>query len=217
MEMHWRDRRLLVIVAHPDDEALGCGGAIAKLADLGASITVLLAFKRKDPRGVRHWDALVAAFQNSCDVLGARAVMVEPLATECHCEGEVYSLHDTLLPWVEDADTVFTHWPGDAHQAHRGVARAVEIATRPFRLHREVVLFDIPTSTDQAFFQTFSPNAWVVIDRKHCEAAVRAMESYEVEHEAGRRPSELRRRLEARGAEIGVSYAEAFAVVRRFE
>src|SRR3712207_9016592 len=54
---------------------------------------------------------------------------------------EVRELHETVLPHVEWADTVFTHWPGDVHQVHRTVARAVEIASRPFRRRRNVYSF----------------------------------------------------------------------------
>lgn len=207
----------MVVIAHPDDEVLGCGGAIAKFADLGASVTVLLVFRREDARGILHWEKLLEALHDSCRALGARARLVEPLIGEACSESDLKGVHDRLLPWVEGADTVFTHWPGDAHQAHRGVARAVEIATRPFRRRREVVLFDTPTSTDQAFYRTFSPNAWVMLDRKHCDAAVTAMDGYRCEHDVGRRPGDVRRQLETRGAEIGVPYAEAFTVIRRFD
>ena len=33
-------KNILVIAAHPDDEVLGCGGTIAKLADTGHKVNV---------------------------------------------------------------------------------------------------------------------------------------------------------------------------------
>jgi LmbE family N-acetylglucosaminyl deacetylase len=39
----WRGRRLLVVVAHPDDETFGCGSVIAEVASSGGRVTVCCA------------------------------------------------------------------------------------------------------------------------------------------------------------------------------
>ena len=46
--------RAVAVIAHPDDEVLGCGGTLAKLVDEGNEIRVLLSLRRSDPRGVEH-------------------------------------------------------------------------------------------------------------------------------------------------------------------
>ena len=35
-------KSILVVAAHPDDEVLGCGGTIARLANEGATVHILL-------------------------------------------------------------------------------------------------------------------------------------------------------------------------------
>jgi LmbE family N-acetylglucosaminyl deacetylase len=211
--------QVLVVVAHPDDEVLGCGGTIAKLADAGHDVRVLLTTRRCDERGRQSWTLAIDAFKRSCRRLGATAVIAEPLLDEVCAEPNVHDLHDVVVHHVEAADVVFTHWPGDVNQVHRGVARAVEIATRPFRRRRDVFLFEVPTSTDQAFTRMFSPNAHVLLDRDHCSRKLDALACYDFDGfhlDVGRRPEDLRRQVEARGAEAGVAFAEAFVIARQF-
>lgn len=208
--------RVAAVVAHPDDEVLGCGGTLARLAEEGHEVRVVLPLRRCDPRGREHWEPLVGAFRRACAHLGAVPEVLPTLLEETRAETHPHELHDAILPWVEWADTVFTHWPGDANQVHRGVARAVEVATRPFRRRRDVYLFEVPTSTEQGFMPSFSPTAYALLARAHAERKCEAMALYGTEEAPGRRPADLLRRMELRGAEAGAEYAEAFAVARLF-
>jgi len=210
---------VLVVVGHPDDEALGCGGTIAKLADAANQVTALLVTRRCDPRGREHWPDLLDAFGKSCELLGARAAMLEELLDETLAESHVNVLHERVLPWVERADLVLTHWYGDVNQVHRGVSRAVEIATRPFRRRRDVSCFEVPTSTDQGFGGTglaFQPTEYVVLDASHTRRKCAAVAQYDSEIVAGRTPDDVERSLRSRGSSIGAEFAEAFVVARRF-
>lgn len=210
----------VAIIAHPDDEALGCGGTIAKAADAGHDVTVLLATRRCDPRGVSEWPKLIDGLSRSCTILGATPLVLTDLLPETEAEPRVHALHDLILPIIERADVVMTHWIGDVNQVHRGVARAVEIATRPFRRRRDVSLFEIPTSTDQAFggggVAAFIPTEYVVLSADQARRKCDAVGAYPSEIVPGRSPQDVERRLRARGAEIGVEFAEALVVARRF-
>jgi len=208
--------RALVAMAHPDDEVLGCGATLARLADEGHDVRVLLSLRRSDPRGSTHWSRIIDDFHEACAVLGVTPELVDPLLEERAVDSEVRDLLDVIRPRVEWADTVFTHWPGDVHQVHRQLARAVEIATRPFRLRRDVCFCEVPTSTDQAYVQHFSPQRFVTVDASQAERSLRAMACYSTEEAYGRRVVDLRRKLEARGAQIGLSHAEAFVVARQY-
>jgi LmbE family N-acetylglucosaminyl deacetylase len=208
--------RAVVIIAHPDDEVLGCGATLARLSDEGHEIRVLLALRRSDPRGVASWDRILGDFNAACAVLGVTPVMADPLLEERAADSDVRDLLDLIRPHVEWSETVFTHWPGDVHQVHRGVSRAVEIATRPFRLRRNVYFFEVATSTDQAYVQHFSPQLFVTVGPDHVERKVKAMSCYSTEEASGRSALDVRRNLESRGAQIGVPHAEAFVVARQF-
>lgn len=43
---------VLVIAAHPDDEVLGCGGTLAKLADEGVAIHLTFPADGVSPKGL---------------------------------------------------------------------------------------------------------------------------------------------------------------------
>src|SRR5687767_3002716 len=143
--------RVLAVVAHPDDEVIGCGGTLARLSAEGREVQTLLPLRRCDPRGRESWDALIESFHRASTMLGARPIVPDRLLDETQAETAPHELHDLILPWIESAELVLTHWWGDTNQAHRGVSRAVEIATRPFRRRKNVYLFEVPTSSDQGF------------------------------------------------------------------
>lgn len=210
---------VLVVVAHPDDEALGCGGTIAKLSAAGSRVTVLLPTRRCDERGRKHWDALIDAFHDSCGILGAEARVLDTLMDERQAELQLAELHDRILPYVKECDEILTHWPGDVNQVHRGISRAVEIATRPFRRRRNVRCFEVPTSTDQGFggiAAGFHPTEYVLLDAPHAARKREAVARYVTEMAPGRTEEDVERKLRSRGAEVGHEFAEAFVVARQY-
>lgn len=217
-----------VVVAHPDDEVLACGGTMARLAARGVPVHVLILATGLAARGALEASA-VEALQAE-----ARTAVVERLGCASVEFGDfpdnrmdsvalldVVQRIETFLTDTR-ADTVFTHHPGDINIDHGVVAHATLTATRPVpgsRIRR-VWAGEVISSSEWGFPERrFLPNAWVdisaTLDRK-----VAALEAYHGEVRPfphPRSPEALRALAMLRGSEIGTSAAEAFHILRQVE
>lgn len=220
----------LVIAAHPDDEVLGCGGTIARLAAEGNAVSILVLGEGITSRHSRREDApreLLALHRQRAEragaLLGAREVKVLglpdqrfdtlPLLDITHAiEAEINRLKPEL---------VFTQHGGDLNQDHVITYRAALTATRPTAGHpvRRVLAYEVGSSTEwsfQSFEPVFRPNAFFDIDG-FLEKKIAAMEIYESEARPFPHPRSaraLRAAAERWGSASGLLAAEAFAVVR---
>ena len=220
-------RRVLCVVAHPDDEVLGVGGTLGRHALAGGDVTVLILSEGEDeklkgtPRSeTRRESALAAA-----EVLGVREVVfhdfpdqrldIVPLVELVRSIEEVVI---RLRPHV-----VYTHHGGDANTDHQITFKATYAACRPMSdlgsSVERLLTFETPSSTDQApqvGDYIFGPNSFVdvepVWDRK-----IQALKCYPSEMIGGIHPRSFEY-IEAlarmRGGYAGVRLAEAFVIVR---
>jgi N-acetylglucosamine malate deacetylase 2 len=98
-------RVIFAVFVHPDDESLACGGTLARLADLGASLILLLCATHGE-RGFVSEPALVADADlgrvrtGELRVLGLRTVLLLD-----HPDGNVRWAHGSRLA-VEIASVV---------------------------------------------------------------------------------------------------------------
>lgn len=224
-------KKLLVVAAHPDDEALGCGGAIARWVDEGVSVMVGFisdGVGSRNEDGGADKDVLAIrrqAAEESVKVLGVtqephfgdlpdNQLDMVPLLTIAQ---QVEALIERFQP-----DTVVTHHAGDLNIDHQRVHQAVLTACRPQPGHcvRRLLFFEVASSTE---WQTpgsgaipFEPNMFVDIGET-LERKMVALRAYEAEM----RPWPHTRSQEAvdhharwRGAAVGVPAAEAFILGR---
>ncbi|BAN36702.1 N-acetylglucosaminyl-phosphatidylinositol de-N-acetylase family protein [Sulfuricella denitrificans skB26] len=223
-------RSILVLAAHPDDEVLGCGGTLAKLADEGATIHVAFladgVFSREGDAGVQQAEltARRAAAQKACDILGVKSVFFGEFPDN---RMDTIALLDIIKP-IEaliaryHPDTVFTHHAGDVNVDHRRTHEAIVTACRPQCGHpvKTVLCFEVPSSTEWQLpgsAPVFSPN-WFVDISNTLDRKLAALNAYAAELHAWPHPRSLQGVLHLahwRGATVGVDAAEAFILGRQ--
>jgi LmbE family N-acetylglucosaminyl deacetylase len=223
---------LLVVAAHPDDEVLGCGATMARLAHEGWSVHVRICAEgstSRDPtRDPQLHDERICALRRDAEranaILGAQSVefsglpdnrmdSVELLDVVKLVEGDVERVRPSL---------VLTHHAGDVNVDHGIVHDSVLAAIRPQPGHyvREVLFFEVPSSTEwrppgsrAPFGPTCFFNVEGFLDRKLAALEAYASEMRAFPHPRSRAAVEHLARW--RGATVGCGAAEAFVVGRR--
>jgi LmbE family N-acetylglucosaminyl deacetylase len=222
---------ILVVAAHPDDEVIGCGGTMARLADEGHQVHVLILAEGVTSRaGVRNAFAdrpalneLALSAQRANKVLGAASVKV------CGFPDNRMDRSDLLdvIKVIEEAvmrlrpQLVLTHHGGDLNVDHRVVHDAVLTACRPLPDHpvRELLFFEVASSTEWGSPRppdTFAPNCFYDIER-HLERKLAALREYASEMREfphARSIAAIEHLARWRGATVGRGAAEAFEVGR---
>lgn len=218
-----------MVAAHSDDEALGCGGTIARHVLKGDRV---FGINMTDGVGARvdteenHIFTRSIAAQKSAQILGF----------SWHATG---SFPDNMLDsvplidivrFIESAktaiapDLVYTHSAADLNTDHRRVCEAVLTAFRPQPGEncKEIRCFEIASATDyghEAVTGTFRPNLFINIAATWPQK-VQALEAYGDEMRAAphsRSMEGLAALAQLRGMQNGLEMAEAFEVLRKVE
>lgn len=222
---------VLVVAAHPDDEVLGCGGTMARLAAEGHRVSVAIlgqgAAARFAPDS-REAAAEVAGLQEksraAARILGAAEVRHFGLPDNRFDTVDlldVVRLLDALAAEFEP-EVVYTQHGGDLNVDHAATFRAALTAFRPLpgSTVRELFAYEVASSTEWAFGQfdpAFRPDTFLDVTA-HLDRKLAALAAYEGEMRAFPHPRSeraVRAQAELRGAAVGVAAAEAFDTVWR--
>jgi LmbE family N-acetylglucosaminyl deacetylase len=221
---------ILVIAAHPDDEVLGCGGTIARLAAEGASVTILILANgltsRTDFDNAQESELLEIHHdraRRAGAILGAKEVLLAGFPDQ---KMDTIPLLDVIQRIESEINRVqpeiiFTHHGGDLNMDHVITFRATMTATRPMQgsTVRKLYAYEIASSTEWAF-QQFAPNflPQTFFDiTPHLDAKILAMQVYESETREfphPRSPEILRAMAHRWGGAVGLNAAEAFSCIR---
>jgi LmbE family N-acetylglucosaminyl deacetylase len=221
---------VLVVAAHPDDEILGCGGTMTRLAREGHEVRIAILAEGISSRYAHREDAdqqqlqhLHARAQQAANKVGAKELVLCKLPDN---RLDTVPLLD-VVKTVEDLvarfrpEIIYTHHPGDLNVDHGVIHRAVLTATRPMtgQSVRDVYAFEVPSSTEWAFQRLeplFRPNVFVDI-ADSLETKIAALACYDTETRKfphPRSPEALRAIATRWGSVVGLQAVEAFELIR---
>ena len=222
---------ILVIAAHPDDEVLGCGGTIARLAAEGHDVHVAILGEGITARYDKHEQTdqkIIKELHDRCrkasKFLGVKELYLHDFPDN---RFDTVPLLD-IIKTVENVinrfrpQSVYTHHGGDLNIDHVLTHRAVMTATRPLESGpvKKIYAFEVPSSTEWAFGrfqQAFQPNVFVDISDT-LETKIQAMQIYESEARLfphPRSPQSLRALTRRWGSVVGFEAVEAFELARQ--
>jgi len=221
---------ILVVAAHPDDEVLGCGGTIARLALEKHQVHILILGEGATSRYAHAADAPAqekTALRKQAEaagrLLGARSVTVQGLPDNRFDSLDLLDIVKVIEAKITELspEVIYTQHGGDLNIDHALTFRAVLTATRPLAgsCMKRIYAYAVPSSTEwsfQKFEPAFSPNTFVDIATT-LEKKIEAMALYEGENRAFPHPRSaqaLRAHAQYWGSVAGLQAAEPSELIR---
>ena len=221
------NKKVLVVVAHRDDEVLGCGGTIAKLVDENYKVYAISMTDGVSSRDHYTKKELADRLKNSLKaskILGFKWLKkISGNFSDNSMDSEPLL---KIVKVIEKAkkivnpEIVITHFPDDLNIDHQIVSMATLTAFRPKynQKCKRIISFEIPSSTDYAIYKKkiFKPNYFVDI-KKFWNKKKRALDTYKSEmlkYPNSRSIKGLKNLAHYRGNQVGLNMAEAFQILR---
>ena len=217
---------ILFVVAHPDDEVLGAGATIRKLANEGHRVAVCTMVKDAAARANLS-ETLKSDQERSFEIMGVQKAY----------DGSFPNIRMNTVPHLElvkfieaaiedwNAESIYTHHPSDTNNDHVMTSYAAQAASRLFQRRpgiprlKQFIYMEVPSSTEWSFDSSsnrFEPNMFVEIGKEGLDVKLRALEAYTgvMRPYPHPRSEEAIKGLAAyRGVQAGCFYAEAFEAV----
>ena len=222
-----------MVVAHPDDELLGLGATMNKLAtDHNCTIRVVILGEgitsRADKRDPSAWEKELKMHRENIKTaishIGYESVGIYDFPDNRFDSVDLLDIIKTIEDEVKNfvPEVIFTHHGGDVNIDHQRTFEAVITAIRPMQ-HQEVktiITFETPSGTEwraSSDPKHFIPNMFVEVSQENVNAKIKGMESYQFEKREfphPRSPKALTILAQQRGIIVGKEFAEAFMIIR---
>lgn len=212
-----KNKKVLVLAAHPDDETLGCGGTIFKLSkeyDIHLLTFTDGVSSRKNNEVNRN-----PKLTQVSDILGISKYNFGNFpdnAMDSISQLEVCNFIEANVTYVPDM--IFTHFIGDLNIDHQIVTKSALSVFRPqFGNKMKIYSYFIPSSTDYNPLVPFDANSYFELTNDEVDAKLKALHVYDEEmreYPHSRSYENVTNLMKVWGAEVGLPYCEKFKLLR---
>ena len=231
-----RNKKILVVVAHPDDEVLGLGASIHLLINkINCKVKAVILGE-----GITSRDDSRDTVKRKKELETHRSNIYKATRLIGYDSVKIYNFPDNrfdtipLLDIVKvvenekfnfNPEIIFTHHGGDLNIDHQRTFEAVITATRPMSNENSntIITFETVSGTEwraSSDPRHFIPNLFIQIPYKSLKVKCKAMQAYEYESRPfphPRSPKALEIRAKMWGITNGVNLAEAFQIIRSIQ
>ncbi|WP_412470965.1 PIG-L deacetylase family protein [Halobacteriovorax sp. RT-2-4] len=214
--------KVLVVVAHADDEVLGCGATINKHINCGDEVFILVLTDSTSAQGKdienRHQE-----FLKAMNILGVERFKKLDFKDNRLDGHELIDIIQKIESVKKEfcPNIVYTHSSNDLNIDHQITNKAVLTAFRalPENLTTHILSFDIPSSIEfqSSQYQQTRKNYFNSIDSEDLKIKIKAMCAYESELHAFPHPRSIENLevlAKTEGTKCGKLLAESFYIER---
>lgn len=222
----FKNKNVLIVSAHADDETFGMGGSIFYLKDQGCKISWLVMSKVWSPKWNKEQ---ITKRESDIDTIAAFYDFDEVIRWDYPDnkmeETCLNDYQDSMISVLETGkpDFVFCPSPWDWNTEHKLAFEVVEMSVKPLysQYIQAIFAYEIPSSTDWGFksYRQFPFNYYIDI-KDHLGNKCKACEMYTTEIGAfphSRSIEGVDALAKTRGMEVGICAAEGFHLLRYLE
>lgn len=221
-------KKILIVVAHPDDEVLGCFGTVARLIKEGYEAYTLILGEGKTSRDEKRVvenkkdeiEILNSEIKRANDTIGIKKTFIYNFADNRFDSVDLLDIVKVISKVKEEIkpDIIFTHYENDLNIDHTITYKAVLTATRPMENEcvKEIYSFEILSSTEWNYPISFSPDVYFDIEN-FIDIKLEAMKKYYselCEYPHPRSLDGIKLNAQYNGMRVGKKYVEAFKCIR---
>lgn len=222
------NKKILIVVAHPDDEVLGCAGTIINYIKKGFKVDLITLTDGIGAREIKknklsiEKKRRINALMKSSKILGINNILNFDFPDN---KLDSIPLLEIIKPIEKKIiefkpSIIFTHFDNDLNKDHNIVSKAIQTICRPnlpFQIN-EILFFEILSSTEWHLNKrkNFIPNKFVDIT-KTIDKKISALKCYKNELKKfphSRSIEGVKIIAKYRGMISGLKFAEAFIIHR---